>query len=384
MSEQETIETIHPARLFDFPTIFAGLQKNVEEGLIRCSYGKGDLKDLAIYTYTELCTKKKAWDLFTLMARGLILDVVNCRVIATPFLKFFNYGERGYKIPDLPFETTEKMDGSLGIIYFYNGKWRVATKGSLDSEQSRWATKYLRKNISLNHLNEGFTYLAEIIYPEDRKVVRYEKQGLFLLGVYDDKGYEVTEQYRHLYFLGFGSVKVLNKNSVEELLEIAKEMSENEEGFVVRFSNGTRIKIKGDKYCRAHAIISACTPLSIWNAMLYDEDLEKLREVLPEEFFVDFDKILEILNEKKNNLLKDILEHCAYVKGLGLSNKEIGLRKDLNKLYIFETINGTFDQKFSKIGSVFRKGFFDNFRPLFNVLEGYTPTSAMNRFSEAS
>lgn len=114
-----------------------------------------------------------------LVCSGLVLDVVNKAAVATPFPKFFNYGFAlhlsdvtivlasevalpAQRLPELrldakskpvveekeqktaavtgepvvvsadadpAFTSTEKMDGSLGIIFFFNGSWRVATRG---------------------------------------------------------------------------------------------------------------------------------------------------------------------------------------------------------------------------------------------------------------
>lgn len=84
------------------------------------------------------------WDKYCLLARGLVLNHSERRVVATPFPKFFNYGEGGVKLPALPFEVTEKMDGSLGILFHHGTSWRVTTRGSLTSEQGLWATRYLQ------------------------------------------------------------------------------------------------------------------------------------------------------------------------------------------------------------------------------------------------
>ena len=46
-------------------------------------------------------------------------------------------------MPDLPFETMEKLDGSLIIIFHHNGRWRTATKGSFTSSQAQWAENFL-------------------------------------------------------------------------------------------------------------------------------------------------------------------------------------------------------------------------------------------------
>lgn len=107
------------------------------------------------------------WTPFSLVARGLVLDMNIERVAATRFPKFFNLGERGDEtIPDLPFETFEKVDRSLIIIFWHAGEWRTATKGSLRSDQAVWARQTLAA-ADLSHLERGTTYLAEAVYPEN-------------------------------------------------------------------------------------------------------------------------------------------------------------------------------------------------------------------------
>ena len=75
--------------------------------------------------------------LFSLISRGLILDPVQRLVIATPFPKFFNFNEGGVALPDEPFTVSEKLDGSLGILFHHQGKWRITTRGRLEQPARR-------------------------------------------------------------------------------------------------------------------------------------------------------------------------------------------------------------------------------------------------------
>ena len=86
----------------------AELDSAVLNGYIRTSR-QGDL---TLYCYTDQCVYNCMWNDVTKLARGLILSDENA-IIARPFEKFFNAGELGIAIPDLPFETYEKLDGSL-------------------------------------------------------------------------------------------------------------------------------------------------------------------------------------------------------------------------------------------------------------------------------
>jgi hypothetical protein len=78
----------HPARRMPFDELRAGLLRNVERKFVNISRDG----DVELYGYSTQCQFEQRWDLFSLIARGLILDAAQCRVVATPFPKFFNYG----------------------------------------------------------------------------------------------------------------------------------------------------------------------------------------------------------------------------------------------------------------------------------------------------
>ena len=131
----------------------------------RLVYEQAGPDGLRLYCYSSSCVYDGQWNDATLIARGLVLDVENQTVVATPFPKFFNALERGETIPDLPFEIFEKVDGSLIIIFWHAGEWRTATKGTFGSAQAQWAAERL-KGCDLSALSRGTTYLAEAVYAE--------------------------------------------------------------------------------------------------------------------------------------------------------------------------------------------------------------------------
>src|SRR5690606_7730598 len=140
---------------------------------------------------------------------------------------------------------------------FHDGRWRTATKGSLSSEQAAWAAQWLSRH-DLTALVTGTTYLAEAIYPENRIVVRYDDAGLVLLAAYDEGGEELS--YSELVVvadgLGWRTAKRHAFASVADLVAHTRGLLKDEEGFVLRFENGQRLKVKGDEYRRIHALIS--------------------------------------------------------------------------------------------------------------------------------
>jgi RNA ligase len=80
----------HPARQLSFDELYNGLQQAKNNGLV---YERFSDDGLSLYTYTQECVYNKVWNEITTLARGLILDVPNRKVVGTPFPKFFNYGE---------------------------------------------------------------------------------------------------------------------------------------------------------------------------------------------------------------------------------------------------------------------------------------------------
>jgi RNA ligase len=281
------------------------------------------------------------------------------------------------------------VHNSLGIIYYHND-WNVATRGSFKSEQAIWAKNYLDKYIDKSLLNKGFTYLAEIIYPENRIVIPYDFAGLVLLGIYNDCGEELSYTCCQ-YFAGqakFKIASIMQFNSIAEIVNICKNLPSHKEGFVVRFANGYRVKIKGDKYIRVHRLISNVTPCRIWECMINGDNMNNIRLQLPEELRTDFDNIVNILNNKFEAIIKEL--SIAYEATKHLSDKDLGLAIKSGSLGHSTTITHMLFPcrkmellaEAYKGGSKMRKKVFNAFYPKGNKLDGYIPTTSVNRFIE--
>src|SRR5690349_16609824 len=74
---------------------------------------------LRIFNYSEKTQYERMWNPVTRTCRGLIINDETGEIVARPFPKFFNYGEPATEGLDTsgPACTTDKMDGSLGIMY---------------------------------------------------------------------------------------------------------------------------------------------------------------------------------------------------------------------------------------------------------------------------
>lgn len=266
------------------------LNRNDIENLIDQKYimmNKHPELDLYILNYTKTAQFEKFWNEYTLMARGLVIDK-DFNIVARPFKKFFNVEEhKQEEIPyGLPFEVFDKMDGSLGIIFFYNNEWHVATRGSFMSDQAIRGKQLfdIKFHSGQLKLGEQFTYLVEIIYPENRIVVDYKGvSDLVLLGAIETKtGNEIP--YDLLLLTGFNVVKkynsVIDVNSIRSLFE-----NNTDEGVIVKFSNGFRMKIKWKEYCRLHSIVTNVSTKIVWEHLRNGNSFEELLENVPDEFY---------------------------------------------------------------------------------------------------
>jgi len=248
---------------------------------------------IAIYNYTRTTQYEKNWDNITKMCRGLILDNEG-NVVAKTFPKFFNMEEnKPEAIPNETFEVFEKLDGSLGVLFNYDGEWIMATKGSFTSDQAIRGMEILKK-YRYERLLKGFTYLFEIIYPENRIVCQYDFEDLILLAVIDNKdGYEIRIHDNNIHLegirlknlynnLGFKIVK--KYDGIRDYSELKSKISQNSEGFVIKFGSGFRMKIKGEEYVRLHRILTGFSNVDIWEYLKDGKDFNDFLDRVPDEF----------------------------------------------------------------------------------------------------
>lgn len=264
------------------------LQKYIDEKYI--SVQKHPTEDLFIYNYTQKAQFDRVWTDETLNCRGLIMDGKE-NIIARPFKKFFNYEEyigEDSKLPSLPiedFEVFEKYDGSLGILYWADNIPRIATKGSFTSDQAIQANLFLL-GYSPSLFHRKYTYLFEILYPENRIVVDYQgKKGLILLAIFDTdsgKEFEYDQIYRE-YSNNFEIAK--RYDGIKDITKLKKLEENNKEGFVIRFKSGLRVKIKFDEYVRLHRLITGINARHIWENLKEGKGIEELIEKVPDEFY---------------------------------------------------------------------------------------------------
>jgi RNA ligase len=221
---------------------------------------------LTIYNYTTQCQFRRNWTPTTRLTRGLIVrdDGV---VVARSFPKFFTYGDPLAPSigPDDLVGVTDKVDGSLGIVYPTPAGPAVATKASFQSEQAVHATKIWWERYKDVLIPVGVTPLVEIVYPSNRVVVDYHgMDDLVLLGGMDiDTGWFVRADRMAAWMSWPGPVaEQFGYTTFAEV--VAAPPREGKEGLVVQLVDGERVKIKQDDYLALHRILTEVTTRRIW------------------------------------------------------------------------------------------------------------------------
>jgi len=248
---------------------------------------------LRILNYTQKAQfSPELWNDVTDKCRGLIYSTVDEQIIARPFVKFWNYADLRHPetLPEnFPFVRpliTRKFDGSLGILYRFNEKWAVATRGSFTSDQAIWATEWLNRRPCLVW-PDGYTPLVEIIFPENQIVVKYDWAGLVLLAsVRIESGEEAPfSALRH--FADENDLRLADHFD-KPLDECVTEDIENEEGYVVAWHRPgiwpLRVKVKMETYCRLHRLLTGTNPVTVWEMLRDGLDLSTVTTDVPADF----------------------------------------------------------------------------------------------------
>lgn len=236
---------------------------------------------LSIYNYSPRCQYDRLWDAVSRQARGLVLH--GDTIVARPLPKFFNDAEHApEEIPwHLPSEVTEKLDGSLLIVFYFDGGWHFATRGSFTSPQAVEGRRiFLRKYVG-TVLNPAITYLFEVVYPKNKIVVNYgSTEDAVLLAMMDTKnGGEIPLRYAPV---GLNVVRRLSADTDAQNLRTL--IRDDAEGYVIRFANGFRVKVKGERYIYLHRLITGTSSRTVWEYLSQNKPIDEMLAYTPDEF----------------------------------------------------------------------------------------------------
>lgn len=232
-------------------------------------------ESLVILNYTSFGSPKM--DPIVRECRGLTLNTKDWSVVARSFQRFFNYGENPLDSQAFDwhnFVAREKCDGSLASLYWWNGGWRVNTRGSFALgeiepgvgktwEEVFWSTSI--DEIGVDTLSHQFTYVFELCSPFNKIVRHYASPTLYLLAAFhNESGQELSDVACDgiAVVMNVPRPAVIVRSSVcfskpELIIDLLskfyhKNGDKTFEGVVLCDANNVRIKYKNGDYVTLH------------------------------------------------------------------------------------------------------------------------------------
>lgn len=307
VEENDTVKQItcleYWIRNLDYPDYMAANEKikylelNQRGGYILIRYGKFSSAGDGQYEITV----EDLWNAdngFFLECRSVVIDLEAEAIVIAPFRKFRNLNEcpeNDIKIVTEEIknartvEITNKLDGSMQCLRWYNGDYFMTGSQALDPDKS-WRladgiSRLTNKYKVMAKENENLTFIFEYISLADAHVVKYtkEQEGLYLIGirdVYTGRQYSYKEISDFATKYDIPMTEIFDKTFDEVLNDIRTIKSDDMEGFVVNI-DGHMIKVKGDDYVQIHKVLSKISSINLIIKSIAEDTIDDLYSKVP-------------------------------------------------------------------------------------------------------
>ncbi len=264
--------------------------------------------------------------------RGIKFDKFGL-ILARPFRKFFNYGERGADLPaHRPHIITEKLDGSMihpvkleRRLFFHTRKGHT----DVAKQAERFilsAPQYNYQRFSLRMIRDGWTPIFEYTGPNNRIVLRYEEEALTLIAMrhtVDGTLYPYQDMFGLAASYNLPVVKKVNitlEGHVATFVEHTRKLVDAE-GYVIIFDDGYMVKIKAEDYVLKHRALDDLGSMKKVVALCCQGFMDDVLPILSEadaSELVDFNDALQ----DEVNFLADKAERAASHVMLGIKSRK--------------------------------------------------------------
>lgn len=239
--------------------------------------------------------------------RGIKFDL-DGNIIARPYHKFFNLGER----PETEnvdfsgvFTIFDKLDGSMVHPILFKGKVAICTKMGL-TDVAIPAQLFTESNPDINYIKfcadlmeAGFTPLFEWCSRKQRIVLDYPEDQLVLTavrnmvtGLYSSAA--EMEDFAKPYNVPIVGQWQGRFKDIQKFID-ATQALEDEEGYVIRWPSGHMVKQKNVWYCQLHKVKELLQyEKDVW-ALVLDERHDDVKAFMTDEEKVRIDTFTEDL-----------------------------------------------------------------------------------------
>ena len=200
--------------------------------------------------------------------RALVLNSEDWSVVARSFPRFFNWGEVADEMPHFDFSefvVDSKEDGSLCVLYYFDGDWHGNTRGSFGLDDMQfldfsWRDGFLKamgitKWADLDSvLDSSLAYVCEFVGPWNKVVRHYAEPKMYLLAAFrghDELSWDEVDAISG----PFVRPERITLTSIEQITAYITDRSDSDktfEGVVIRDSANRRWKVKSPTYLALH------------------------------------------------------------------------------------------------------------------------------------
>jgi hypothetical protein len=227
-------------------------------------------------------------------------------------------------VPEIDWGTVrvqEKVDGSIIKLWHCRGTWHVSSNSEIDARNAHINSALLsgaprtslytlfmeawhKTGVNMESLDKNYTYMFELTSPHNRVVVKYEDVAIRHIGTRHNGTLQECELD-----IGVAKPKTFPFNGLDECIESAKQMGDNDEGYVVMDQHYNRIKIKSPRYVALNHLVQGVTTLVNVVEIIQKNEQEEFLTYFPEYRCV-FSKVLngiECFSKRQKDALERIL-----------------------------------------------------------------------------
>ena len=274
----------------------------------------------------EDVTMDSFWDLydgFFRECRAVVINIKRDELVLTPFRKFRNLNEgeeTSYENVRRRIESarcvefSNKLDGSMQAARFYRGEIVMVGSQSLDRANSwRLADGYrmLMADEGYSRMlrdNPDITFIFEYISKRDAHVVKYDTEGLYLIGarnVLDGREASYAEVLAYATEYNLPTTEVYDKTLDEVVSELDAKTSDQAEGFVLNI-DGFKVKIKYNDYVHMHGMFSARSSVNLIIRSIADNNFDDMIAKIPSAYRGRVMKIAQAVFDYKRKVTDEI------------------------------------------------------------------------------
>lgn len=278
----------------------------------------------SVWCYHKSVYYNQKWDEFTSQVRGIVTYDPDGLIVARPMTKMQNKKDNVYWEPNKKLNVSEKIDGTLIVIWEHQGQLRFSTKFGLSNEyidKARIVWEMEDRPKSLN----GYTLMCELTHTSPEIMVKpKESDQLYLIGMRDtDSGKELLSEdldiRADMYKLKRPDCttctwkELLKRAKEEEDIEgwVAEEVSEEGQDVI-------KTKIKTSWYLRKQKIANSLTPrliMGLWS----EGEIGNIVHLIDDQPWIQ--ELIDSLNEKETKLFNEVFK--IYSTHAGYSKREL-------------------------------------------------------------